>query len=62
MVYVAVFVYIKPYRLMYVNVLEVLTLIDIMLQLMIASTQQFKVNIIPPTTNTDRTGSETGGP
>ena len=43
MVYVAVFAYLKPYRSFYINVLEVFTLVDIMLQLIIASTQQLEV-------------------
>ena len=43
MVYVAIFAYLKPYRSFYINVLEVFTLVDIMLQLMIASTHQLKV-------------------
>ena len=46
MVYVAVFAYLKPYRLFYINVLEVFTLVDIMLQLIIASTQQLKVRLL----------------
>lgn len=44
MVYVAVFAYLKPYRSFYINVLEVFTLVDIMLQLTIASTHHLKVN------------------
>ncbi len=46
MVYVAVFAYLKPYRSFYINVLEVFTLVDIMLQLIIASTQQLKVRLL----------------
>ena len=43
MVYVTIFAYLKPYRSFYINVLEVFTLVDIMLQLTITSTDQFKV-------------------
>ena len=43
MVYVAIYAYLKPYRSLYINVLEVFTLVDIMLQLVIASTDKFKV-------------------
>lgn len=46
MVYVAVFAYLKPYRSFYINILEVLILVDIMLQLTIASTRQLKVTTI----------------
>ena len=45
MVYVTIFAYLKPYHSFYINVLEVFTLVDIMLQLIIASTDQFKVII-----------------
>ena len=43
MVYVTIFAYLKPYRSFYINVLEVFTLVDIMLQLTITLTDQFKV-------------------
>ena len=45
MVYVTIFAYVKPYRSFYINVLEVFTLVDIMLQLIITSTDQFRVTI-----------------
>ena len=43
MAYVAIFAFFKPYHSMYINVLEVFMLVDIMLQLLIATTEQFKV-------------------
>ena len=46
MVYVAVFAYLKPYRSFYINILEVFTLVDNMLQLIITSTQQLKVRLL----------------
>ena len=45
MVYVTVFAYLKPYCSFYINVLEVFTLVDIMLQLTITSTDQFRVTV-----------------
>ena len=45
MVYVTIFAYLKPYRSSYINVLEVFTLVDIMLQLTITSTDQFRVTV-----------------
>ena len=45
MVYVTIFAYLKPYRSFYTNVLEVFTLVNIMLQLTITSTDQFRVTI-----------------
>ena len=45
MVYVTVFTYLKPYCSFYINVLEVFTLVDIMLQLTITSTDQFRVTV-----------------
>ena len=43
MVYVAVYAYVKPYKSLYINILEVFTLADIVLLILIASTSQFKV-------------------
>ena len=43
MVYVAMFAYLQPYHSLYINILELFMLVDIMLQLMIASTHQLKV-------------------
>ena len=37
------YVYMKPYRIFYVNVLQSVVLADILLLLLIASTNQFKV-------------------
>ena len=45
MVYVTTYAYLKPYRSFYTNVLEVFTLVDIMLQLTVTSTDQFRVTI-----------------
>ena len=45
MVYVTTFAYLKPYRSSYINVLEVFTMVNIMLQLTITSTDQFRVTI-----------------
>ena len=45
MIYVTIFAYLKPYRSFYINVLEVFTLVDIMLQLTIASTDRLKVTM-----------------
>ena len=45
MVYVAVFAYVKPYRSSYVNIIEVFTLADIVLLILIASTSRFKVEL-----------------
>jgi len=44
MVYIAVFTYVKPYQMLYINLLEVFTLVDIMMLLIIASTNRFKVS------------------
>ena len=44
-VYMTVFAYLKPYRSFYINVLEVFTLVNIMLQLTITSTDQFRVTV-----------------
>ena len=43
MIYVAVFAYVKPYQSSYVNILEVFTLADVVLIILVASTNQFKV-------------------
>ena len=43
MSYVAVYAYFQPYRNYYVNILETVTLIDILLMLTIASSVQFEV-------------------
>ena len=45
MIYVTTFAYFKPYRSSYINVLEMFTTVNIMLQLTITSTDQFRVTI-----------------
>ena len=45
MVYLTTYAFLKPYRSFYINVLEVFTLVDIMLQLTITSTDQFRVTV-----------------
>ena len=44
MTYVAVYAYVQPYRKFYVNILETVMLIDILLMLIIASSAQFEVS------------------
>ena len=46
MVYVTIFAFLKPYRSFYINVLEVFTLVDIMLQLTMTSTDRFTVTTV----------------
>ena len=43
MIYVAVYSYIQPYKSWYINILEVVLLVDLLLILTISSTVQFKV-------------------
>jgi len=43
MTYVAIYAYIQPYQKFYINVLETVTLVDILLMLVIALSAEFKV-------------------
>ena len=43
MMYVAVYLYIQPYKSWSINILEVVLLVDLLLILTISSTVQFKV-------------------
>ena len=43
MIYVAVYLYIQPYKSWCINILEVVLLVDLLLILTISSTVQFKV-------------------